>query len=377
MVHFELMTVFAYPHLCNPPPGIMVRVAVVVVLIALSSVTGCFGAQEEVCPEEGCFPLTSDLLNEILSDKNSFNVLDYANYYDRLSIETTSSSTVQGQFGEIHWGVSKDDNKQLRSISTRVTIGTYSYNNEVIDGGYVTNIRVGSVWFEGRDAKPEYVDPFVEFAILSSQGHTDDVPPFGFDTTTISNLDWRITGDQDSGQQVATTSNSTHSIIIELRDNPPRIMAIETYSGEEEQFVLKVRTGDEVDLQINEGMTRAPLGFDPYNGPTEFGGISVWAGAVPENLVSEANPQEIEIRGLSTNDTNAVTMASLRMDSRYSNVTASDGTWWEFEWEDRDSDDFVSAGDLYAVRTNSTGEPSIAAFDIWADSWTGGPLATL
>ena len=127
MAHFELMTVFAYPHLCNPPPGIMVRATVVVALIAFSSVTGRFGTQEEVCPEERCFPLTSDLLNEILSDKDSFNVLDYANYYDRLSIETTSSSTVQGQFGEIHWGVSKDDNKQLRSISTRVTIGTYSY----------------------------------------------------------------------------------------------------------------------------------------------------------------------------------------------------------------------------------------------------------
>ena len=146
----------------------MARMGLVVVLILLSGVTGCLSDQVNECPEEGCFPLTSDMLNEILSDKDSFNVIDYANYYDRLSIETTSSSTLQGQFGEIYWGVSKDDNKELRSISTRVTIGSYTSNNEVIDGGYITNIRVGSVWFEGRDANPEYIDPFAEFAILSS-----------------------------------------------------------------------------------------------------------------------------------------------------------------------------------------------------------------
>ena len=93
--------------------------------------------------------------------------------------------------------------------------------------------------------------------------------------------------------------------------------------------------------------------------------------------VSEVFPEEIEIRGLSSNDEEAITMASLRMDSDYSNLTASDGAWWEFQWEDRDADDLVSAGDLYAVRTNSTGDPSIAAFDLWADSWTGGPLASV
>ncbi len=355
----------------------MARVGMVAALMLFATLSGCLSAQGDECPEDGCFPMTSELLNEILSDKDSFDVIDYANHYGRLTIETTSSSTVQGQFGEIHWSVSKDDEKELRSISRRVTIGTYSYNNEVIDGGNVTNIRVGSVWFEGRDANPEYVDPFVEFATLSAQGQTENIPPFGFDTTSISGLDWRITGDEDSTQQVATTSNSTHSIVVELRGNPPMIMSIETYSGEEEQFVLKVRIADDVDLQISQGLARAPIGFDPYKESTEFGGISVWAGEVPANLVSEAIPEEIEIRGLSSSDEDAITMASLRMDSKYSNISTSEGPWWEFEWEDRDSDNLVSAGDLYAVRTNSTGSPSIAAFDIWADSWTGGPLASL
>ena len=53
----------------------------------------------------------------------------FASENSRLRVDTTSSSTIQGQFGEVHW-VSKDDDKELRSISTRVTIGTYTYNNE-------------------------------------------------------------------------------------------------------------------------------------------------------------------------------------------------------------------------------------------------------
>ena len=320
--------------------------------------------------------MTSDELNEILSHENALDVLLFASENSRLRVDTTSSSTIQGQFGEVHWSVSKDDEKELRSISTRVTIGTYTYNNEVIDGGPITNIRVGSVWFEGRDAHPSYTDPFVDFAVLSSQGQTENIPPFGFDTNSISNLDWRITGDEESTQQVATSSNSTHSIVVELIGDPPRITSIETYSGNEEQFTIRVRTGEDVELSVSQGLTRAPLGFDSFSEPIEYGGISVWAGEVPSNLLSEALPEEIEIRGLSTDDENATIMASLRLDSRYSNETSLDGHWWEFQWDDRDSDNLVSAGDLYAVRTNSTGKPSIAIFDIWANSWTGGPLAS-
>ena len=354
----------------------MVRTGTVVFLLLLSGMSGCLNSQEQECPEEGCFPLTSDNLNEILSGDNSFNALVYASVFDRMTIETTSTSTIQGIFGEIHWSVSKDDTKELRSISKRVTIGTYSYNNQVIDGGPITNIRVGNVWFEGRDASPHYVDPFVEFALVSPSVSSDDVPPFGFDTTTISNLEWRITGDEDSNQQVATSSNSTHSIVVELRGQPPYITSIETYSGEEENFILTVRVGDDVDLQIDQGMTRAPIGFDPFKEPIKYEGVSVWAGEVPADLLSESLPGEIEIRGLSSNDSEAVTVAILRMDSNYSNVTTPEGQWWEFEWADRDLDNLVSAGDLYAVRTNSTGNPTIAAFDLWANSWTGGPLSS-
>ena len=79
------------------------------------------------------------------------------------------------------------------------------------------------------------------------------------------------------------SSNSTHSIVIELRGTPPMIMAIETIPRGR-AIVMTVRVGDDVDLQINQGMTRAPIGFNPNREPTDFGEISVWAGEVPDNL---------------------------------------------------------------------------------------------
>jgi hypothetical protein len=37
---------------------------------------------------------------------------------------------------------------------------------------------------------------------------------------------------------------------------------------------------------------------------------------------------------------------------------------------DVDLDDFVSGGDFYNIRTNSTVDVTISVFDIWANKWT-------
>ena len=68
--------------------------------------------------------MTSDGLNEILSQENALDVLLFASENSRLRVDTTSSSTIQGQFGEVHWSVSKDDEKELRSISTSCLLYT-------------------------------------------------------------------------------------------------------------------------------------------------------------------------------------------------------------------------------------------------------------
>ncbi|MBK70220.1 MAG: hypothetical protein CMB53_02320 [Euryarchaeota archaeon] len=352
------------------------RVLLAVILLAIfTPLSGCLEVEEDPCPDSNCFPLTSDALNDILSDSNSFNVIAYSQMFDRLRVETTASSTVQGQFGEVYWSVAKDDSKQLRSVSTRVTLGTYSMNNEVIEGGEITNIRVGNVWFEGRDEAPNYSDPFEEFAQLSTMDPGGDWPPFGFDTTQISGLDWRITGDEPSLQQVASATNSSHTIVLELKGSPPIITSIETYAGDEDQFVLTVSTGEDVVLELMEDIERAPLGFSPDNAFLVEGEITQWAGSVQSGFATEANPSELVIHGIIGSDDNYSSVSSMNLDFGTYNETLGDGTWWDFIWSDQDSDGLVSSGDIYAVRTNATGELSIAVYDLWAGAWTGGPLA--
>tara|TARA_B100001175_G_scaffold30037_1_gene22060 strand:- start:6367 stop:7437 length:1071 start_codon:yes stop_codon:yes gene_type:complete len=354
-----------------------VRVLLAVVFMIISApLSGCLEVGEDDCPDSNCFPLTSDALNDILSDSSSFDILAYSQMFDRLRVETTASSSAQGQFGEVHWSVAKDDANQLRSVETRVTLGAYSMNNEVIEGGETTNIRIGNVWFEGRDRAPKYSDPFEEFAQLSSIDPDGDVPPFGFDTTVISGLDWRITGDEPSLQQVASATNSSHTIVLELMGDPPIITSIETYAGDEDQFVLTISTGEEVELALLEGLEKAPLGFTLDSEFLYEGGITNWAGSVQNGFATEAYPSELEIHGIIGSGGNASSISSMNMGSNAYNETLDDGTWWEFVWSDQDSDGLISSGDIYAVRTNATGELSIAVYDIWADAWTGGPLAS-
>ena len=346
-------------------------------VIIASCFSGCLEVESDDCPEMDCFPLTSDALNEILSDPNSFDVLEYSGMFDRMRVETTASSTVQGQFGEVYWSVAKDDSSQLRSVATRVTLGTYSMNNEVIEGSTTTtNIRIGNVWFEGRDEAPQYSDPFVEFAELANSDPSGEWPPFGFDTSKISGMDWRITGDDSSTQQVASATNTTHTIVLELIGNPPLITSIETYAGDEEQFVLTVSTGDEVILELLEGIDRAPLGFSPDSSFLVDGEVTQWAGSVQSGFATESAPSDLEIHGIIGLGENASSVSSMRLDSGLHNVSLDDGSWWEFVWSDQDSDGLVSSGDIYAVRTNSTGDMGIAIYDLWADGWTGGPLAS-
>ena len=353
------------------------RVLLAVVFMIISTpLSGCLEVEEDACPDSNCFPLTSDALNEILSDSSSFDVLAYSQMFERLRVQTTSSSTVQGQFGEVHWSVAKDEANQLRSIETRVTLGTYSMNNEVIEGGETTNIRIGNVWFEGRDRAPKYSDPFEEFAQLSSIDPNGEWPPFGFDTTVISGLEWRITGDETSLQQVASATNSSHTIVLELMGDPPIITSIETYAGDEEQFILTISTGEEVELALLDDLERAPLGFAPDSAFLSEGGVTNWAGSVQSGFATEAYPSELEIHGIIGADGNASSISSMNLGSGSYNETLGDGTWWEFVWSDQDSDGLVSSGDIYAVRTNATGDLSIAVYDLWADAWTGGPLAS-
>ena len=65
-----------------------------------------------------------------------------------------------------------------------------------------------------------------------------------------------------------------------------------------------------------------------------------------------------------------ISLASMNFEDRQTNVTMTDGTWWNFSWVDYRNDELVSGGDYWQVQTNSTTEVTIAVYDLWADSWT-------
>ena len=98
--------------------------------------------------------------------------------YDMLRIETSSVIEIQNQIVSIDWSVGKDDSKNLSSIALRYNIANAAVDTEVIEGTDITNVRIGNVWYEGRDALPEYNDPFYEIARLASENPDGLWPPF-------------------------------------------------------------------------------------------------------------------------------------------------------------------------------------------------------
>ncbi|MDE0954761.1 MAG: hypothetical protein OR994_08790, partial [Candidatus Poseidoniales archaeon] len=160
-----------------------------------SSLSGCLIAPLNLCEEEDCFPLSSETLNAILALPDSFNVLKLSDDYEILRIETSSVIEIQNERVSIDWSVGKDGVKNLSSIALRYNIANAAVDTEVIEGTDITNVRIGNVWYEGRDALPEYKDPFYEIARLASENPDGLWPPFAFDTTEFADLDWQITGD--------------------------------------------------------------------------------------------------------------------------------------------------------------------------------------
>ena len=367
------------------------RVAALTALLLLSSaISGCLNVPVEDCEGIDCFPLQPDTLSEILAAPSAFDVVSLAVTNDRLRIVTTTTYEDNGQFAEVHWDVAKDEHTKLRSISMRTTIGSTTIDNEFIEGQNMTNIRTDGDWYEGRDEVGEYRDPFHELAQLATQQPGGFWPPFAFDTTSIADLAWTISGDLTSTQQIATASNDTHTIIIELMGSPPRITGIETYSGSEETFILRVSTGDSVSIQLQEGLPRTPVGFSIDPNPIQQDGITTWYGHIPLEMSTEIDPSELEFHGILTVDGEPSSVAVLHLapscpacvdhstgNGAATNITLEDGTWWHLGWIDYSSTQsgYFSAGDGYFISTNSTGEIGAALYDSWAQQWTGGPLA--
>ncbi len=345
------------------------RAALVAFVLVTCSLSGCLEVPINECSEEDCFPLSSESLNAILAIPDSFNVLKLADDFDKLRIETSSQIQIQNEVVSIDWIVGKDESANLSSIALRYNIANAAVDTEVIEGTGITNVRIGNVWFEGRDALPEYEDPFYEIAKLASEDPDGLWPPFSFDTTAFNNIQWQITGDILSLQQVATGSNGTHTIILELMGAPPMIVGIEIYDGKGSDFSLTVNTGDSATISLKENLPRTAVQFIPDNNSILYNEMKMWSGTISEGI-SEVEPSELDFHARIVSQNNSESIAHMNFENVLTNVSLDDGTWWEFYWMDVDLDDFVSGGDFYSIRTNSTVEVTISVFDLWANRWT-------
>ena len=154
----------------------------------------------------------------------------------------------------------------------------------------------GNVWYEGRDAVPNYKDPFYEIAQQAVDDPDGFWPSFGFDTTSISGLEWTITHDLESLEQVASAQNDTHSIILILKGVPPELIGVELYGNDDSAFVLSIEKGDNVELSLQPDLPRAAIEFN-IDQPVQLSdGTTIWAGYVPLGFTSEVDATELSFQ---------------------------------------------------------------------------------
>ena len=343
------------------------RAVLLAILLMISCSSGCLEVPIESCEDTDCFPFNNDLLNELLSNPESLDVLLLASENSRLRVKSSTIYQTETQLGEIHWNVAKDDEQNLRSIAMRFSLGTTSIDTEVLEGTETTNIRLGNVWYEGRDAVPDYKDPFYDIAQQAVEDPDGFWPSFGFDTTSISGLEWTITHDLESLEQVASAQNDTHSIILVLKGVPPELIGVELYGNDDSAFVLSIEKGDDVELSLKPDLPRAAIEFNVEDPVQLSDGTTIWAGYVPLGFTSEVDATELSFQVIESEST----IVEFNLADLTSNQTDVHGDWWDFIYWDYSGDGYFSASDYYEIRTNSTNSVSIKTYDSWADTWAG------
>ena len=342
------------------------RVVLLAILLMISCSSGCLEVPIESCEDTDCFPFNNDLLNELLSNPESLDVLLLASENSRLRVKSSTTYQTETQLGEIHWNVAKDDEQNLRSIAMRFSLGTTSIDTEVLEGTETTNIRLGNVWYEGRDEVPDYKDPFYDIAQQAVEDPDGFWPSFGFDTTSISGLEWTITHDLESLEQVASAQNDTHSIILVLKGVPPELIGVELYGNDDSAFVLSIEKGDDVELSLKPDLPRAAIEFNVEEPVQLSDGTTIWAGYVPLGFTSEVDATELSFQVIESDSI----IVEFNLADLTSNQTDVRGDWWDFIYWDYSGDGYFSASDYYEIRTNSTNPVSIKTYDSWANSWT-------
>lgn|GEM_PF-1088912 len=374
--------------------------------------------------------MSGEQVSAYLSDETNMNITAIAEAEDKITIELYSKDLEEGELLEMTFTIGKDDISQLSNTGLAIQSGMMALEYRVIQGASTdVNIMVGNQWFHARDMVPEYIDPFVELATEendeaddedgSDDGLGDLTPDFGVLDFDLSDMTWTVTVDVPSTQQVATSSNDTHSFMVEFLEFPPRLHQLEVNSHDGNQAMkLSIDWGDDaaltvqdtypktsVDIQLDEETERGEIEgeFTCENGNTipwswvndnwdDCGdnsdegveeseipdSVFEFSGEVNSDHEHEVLVGDIELRiGSEDSETEEFNYSlSMNLDTGPVNLTDEDGSWWAIEWQDSDADGFVSAGDEYSVRTNSTSASDLEVrfYDNWSESYEGGPL---
>ena len=366
-------------------------------------------------------------VESFLNDATNTNITALAELDDKITIELYSKDLEDGELLEMTFTIGKDDIAQLSNTGLAIQSGMMGLEYRVIQGASTdVNIMVGNQWFLARDLVPEYTDPFVELASEVDSGESDEddalgdlAPDFGPIDLDLSGMTWIVTIDLPSTQQVATSSNDTHSIMVEFLEFPPRLHQLEINSHDGNQAMkLSIVWGDEaalsventypktsVDIQLDEETEQGEIegtftcdnnntvpwsyvndNWDDCGDNSDEGvddslipeSIFEFSGEVNSDHEHEVLLGDIELRiGSEDSETEEfIYSLSMNIGDGSANLTDAEGAWWAIEWDDSDNDGFVSSGDEYSVKTNSSNASDLEVrfYDNWSQSYEGGPL---
>jgi len=360
-------------------------------ILLSASVSGCLQTSLRPCPENTCFPLTSEALNSILKEKGEFDALQLSSEYSKLNVRSVTRYSEDGIIGTVSWQVEKDDLNELRYISNQIIVGGIIFGGyEIWDGGEETYSSISGNYYSGRDLSPNYEDPFVELARLATENPNESWPPFRFSYSELTKLSWTITGDAFDAFQVAHASNETHEIYLEIQGISPIIVGIEIYtieiSKEQPSFSISVSHEDwnsnleAFDLLENyvknkylkeQGISELPKNPVPFiAGPPDelftSDEITTMGGTIPNEMKHEVLLSDITLHIFQDNSS----VSSMNLANSQKNITSEDGSWWSIMWYDNTQSELFSALDKYEIKTNSPSIFNIRIYDNWAESWT-------
>ena len=333
--------------------------------------------------------MTSAQVEAYLNDASIMNLTAMAASEEQFRVEIYSKETNDGESMELTYIIGKDEIAQLYETGMAIESDMIGIEYSAIQGASKDiNVRMGNQWLLARDEIPEYVDPFVQLSEVEedqSSGGDENLPDLTPELDSLNldltGFDWTVTIDVPSLQQVATSSNNTHSIMVEFLEAPARLHELEINSNDgNEAFKVTIVWGAEVALSLNNSYPRTSVLMEMEKdislGSSQD--IIVFSGVLTANHIQDVLMDEIELRiGIEDVQTEEFNyFHSMLLTNLTSNVTDAYGDWWDVEWADADGDGIVSSGDSYTVSTNSSygWDYEVRFYDYWADAYEGGPL---